>query len=101
MKTQSLRCRALRCRALRWQGYAIMASLPLIALGIALSAQRAHAVESTATTNTDNTNPGYHATETLDACMRKWDPGTHMSREAWRASCERIRNERAPLVKTQ
>lgn len=96
MKTQSV-----RRQTLRWQGYAILASLPLIALGIALSAQRANAVEATATTNTDNTNPGYHATETLDACMRKWDPGTHMSREAWRASCERIRNERAPLVKTQ
>ena len=77
-----------------------MAILPLIALAIALSAQRAHAVDATGTTSSDNTNPGYHATESLDACMRKWDPGTHMSREAWRASCERIKNERAPLVRT-
>lgn len=87
--------------SLRWQSPAFLLGLPLIALAIALPLQRAFAVDPGDAKSADNSNPGYHATESLDACMREWDTGTHMSREAWRASCERIHNERAPLVKPQ
>ena len=41
----------------------------------------------------------YIGTETLDACIARWDAGTHMTRDAWRQSCERIQRERAPYVK--
>lgn len=80
-------------------GHALMLSLPLIALAVALPMQGAAAVEQTSPSASDNSNPGYHATESIDACMRKWDPGTHMSREAWRDSCNRIKNERERYVK--
>src|SRR6478672_4305571 len=43
----------------------------------------------------------YIGTETLDACIARWDAGTHMTRDAWRQSCERIQRERAPYVKSR
>ncbi|MFA6141265.1 MAG: hypothetical protein WC684_11120 [Hyphomicrobium sp.] len=39
-----------------------------------------------------------HATESIEACMAKWDPGTHMTKEAWRQTCLRIKEEREPYV---
>jgi hypothetical protein len=38
------------------------------------------------------------ATEPIEACMAKWDPGTHMTKEAWRQTCLRIKEEREPYV---
>jgi hypothetical protein len=43
----------------------------------------------------------YIGTETLEACMARWDEGTHMTRDAWRQSCERIQKERAPYAKSR
>jgi hypothetical protein len=43
--------------------------------------------------------PVYIGNEPLEACMERWDPGTHMTKEAWRQSCQRIRAEREPYVK--
>ncbi len=43
--------------------------------------------------------PLTHATESLETCMRKWDAGTHMTKEAWRESCLRIKREREQYVK--
>ncbi len=43
--------------------------------------------------------PATYATESIEDCMRKWDPGTHMTKEAWRQTCVRIKNEREPYVK--
>ena len=43
--------------------------------------------------------PVTHATESVEACMGKWDPGTHMTKEAWRQSCLRIKQEREPYVR--
>lgn len=40
----------------------------------------------------------YLATQSMEACMNSWDPGTHMTKEAWRTSCERIKQERLPYV---
>jgi hypothetical protein len=39
------------------------------------------------------------ATEPIEACMAKWDPGTHMTKEAWRQTCLRIKEEREPYVR--
>jgi hypothetical protein len=33
--------------------------------------------------------------EYLDACMKDWDPATHMTKEEWRHTCQRVANERA------
>lgn len=41
----------------------------------------------------------YLANEPLESCMKRWDEGTHMSKDAWRKSCQRITEERAPYVK--
>lgn len=40
----------------------------------------------------------YLGNEPLESCMKRWDPGTHMTKEAWRASCQRITEERGPYV---
>ena len=39
--------------------------------------------------------------EPLESCMNRWDPGTHMTKEAWRESCKRITEERGPYVKNR
>jgi len=43
----------------------------------------------------------YLGNEPLESCMNRWDPGTHMTKEAWRDSCKRITEERAPYVKNR
>ena len=50
-------------------------------------------------TSTEDAQGRYLATETIESCMKSWDPGTHMSKEAWRTTCERIKAERLPYVK--
>jgi hypothetical protein len=40
----------------------------------------------------------YLGAETLEACMARWDEGTHMTKSAWRQTCERVAKERAPYV---
>jgi hypothetical protein len=52
-----------------------------------------------AATSTEDVQERYLATETIESCMKSWDPGTHMSKEAWRTTCERIKAERLPYVK--
>ena len=52
-----------------------------------------------AATSTEEVQERYLATETIESCMKSWDPGTHMSKEAWRTTCERIKAERLPYVK--
>ena len=42
-----------------------------------------------------------HGTEPIDACIAKWDPGTHMSKAAWRESCQRIKSEREPYLRNR
>jgi hypothetical protein len=34
-------------------------------------------------------------TRALDDCMAYWDAGTHMTKDEWRVSCERLISERA------
>jgi hypothetical protein len=41
----------------------------------------------------------YLGNEPLESCMNRWDPGTHMTKDAWRESCKRITEERAPYAK--
>jgi hypothetical protein len=50
-------------------------------------------------TSTEDVQERYLATETIESCMKSWDPGTHMTKEAWRTTCERIKAERLPYVK--
>lgn len=72
--------------------------LLLLAAATAVAVQTASAAnDATGAAATDK--PQTHATESLASCMRKWDPGTHMTKEAWRETCLRIRAERAPYVK--
>jgi hypothetical protein len=60
--------------------------------------------ETAPSSQTENAAPDegaqerYLATQTMETCMNSWDPGTHMTKEAWRASCERIKEERLPYV---
>lgn len=41
----------------------------------------------------------YLGNEPLESCMKRWDPGTHMTREEWRNSCQSITEERGPYVR--
>ena len=51
-----------------------------------------------APTPAETKEPGYIGNEPLESCMDRWDAGTHMTKEAWRQSCQRIRAEREPYV---
>lgn len=46
-----------------------------------------------------DTKPLTHATEPIETCMAKWDPGTHMTKEEWRQSCLRLKEEREKYVR--
>lgn len=50
-------------------------------------------------------NPGQQTTTSQDAralesCLAAWDAETHMTKDEWRSSCERIAKERAPKPET-
>jgi hypothetical protein len=92
-------------RRKRWPAFA-----PLIALMIlgAVSTPSKLAAEEPSRGTKDATpapakpaTDAYIGTETLEACMARWDEGTHMTRDAWRQSCERIQRERAPYAKSR
>lgn len=70
----------------------------LSAAAMSVTVQGARAADDANRTAASD-KPQTHATESLQSCMNKWDPGTHMTKEAWRETCLRIRDERAPHVK--
>jgi len=41
----------------------------------------------------------YLATEPLESCVARWDPGTHMTKDAWRETCKRVSDERSDHLK--
>jgi hypothetical protein len=43
----------------------------------------------------------YLATEPLESCVARWDPGTHMTKEAWRETCRRVSDERSDYLRKQ
>jgi len=45
--------------------------------------------------------PAYHGGESVADCMKRWDAGTHMTKSQWRATCERVRAERLPYLKSR
>lgn len=69
----------------------------IIALAAVLPASAGLAAAETAPAQSDK--PITHATESLQSCMEKWDPGTHMTKEAWRETCLRIKRERSRYPK--
>jgi hypothetical protein len=69
----------------------------LVAASLVLSAQ-ANAVPA----ETDaSDNEEYLATESLESCVKRWDRATHMTREAWRATCQRVSEERGSHLRKQ
>ena len=44
---------------------------------------------------------GYLATEPLESCVARWDPGTHMTKDAWRETCRRVSDERSDYLREQ
>jgi hypothetical protein len=44
---------------------------------------------------------GYLATEPLESCVARWDAGTHMTKEAWRETCQRVSDERSDYLRKQ
>lgn len=45
--------------------------------------------------------PMYLGTESLESCVNRWDAGTNMTKEEWRASCKRVSDERGSYLKKQ
>jgi hypothetical protein len=43
----------------------------------------------------------YLGLEPLESCVSRWDPGTNMSKEEWRASCKRVADERGTYLRKQ
>jgi hypothetical protein len=64
-----------------------------IAASLLLSAQ--------ASAETDADNEEYLANESLASCVKRWDARNHMTREAWRDTCQRISDERAGFLREQ
>lgn len=70
----------------------------LLVLGGYASAQQQETTD-TPPSSEQTQDRTYLGNERIESCMQRWDPGTHMTKEAWRASCERIKEEREPYVK--
>ena len=66
---------------------------------VLLIAEDAPSQSPDAATSTEDVQERYLATETIEVCISSWDRGTHMTKEAWRTTCERIKAERLPYVK--
>ena len=47
------------------------------------------------TTEQTTSKTSNSSTRALDDCMAYWDAGTHMTKDEWRVSCERLISERA------
>jgi hypothetical protein len=43
----------------------------------------------------------YLGNESLEHCMQRWDADTHMTKDAWRATCKRVQKEREPYADDQ
>jgi hypothetical protein len=89
-------------RRKRWPAFAPL--IALMILGAVSAPSKLAAEEPSQGTNDATPKPAtdaYIGTETLEACMARWDEGTHMTRDAWRQSCDRIQRERAPYVKSR
>jgi hypothetical protein len=83
------------------RGVVILITFAALGFGVQAVAEDAPAKDSAATVPGEQQDRGYLGNEPLEACMNRWDSGTHMSKDAWRESCERIQRERAPYVKTR
>lgn len=78
---------------------ALALSACLAAAGPVLLLQASAFAEDAPAAAAADSKPLTHATEPLETCMAKWDPGTHMTKEAWRQSCLRIKEEREKYVR--
>jgi hypothetical protein len=43
----------------------------------------------------------YIGNESIETCMQRWDADTHMTKDAWRETCKRIKKEREPYAKSR
>ena len=43
----------------------------------------------------------YIVNESIETCMQRWDADTHMTKDAWRETCKRIKKEREPYAKVK
>ena len=81
------------------QARAVFVLLAVIGFAPVASAAEPSNTPDAASQSAAQEPPYTHATESIEACMAKWDPGTHMSKEQWRETCQRIKDEREPYVR--
>jgi hypothetical protein len=81
------------------QARAVVVLLAVIGLAQIASAAEQSDTPNAASQSATQERPNTHATESIEACMAKWDPGTHMTKEQWRETCQRIKDEREPYVR--
>lgn len=89
-------CNMSACRS---GGMRAFLCLLALALGGNALAQEQEATDSAPTEQSQDRL--YLGNESLESCMKRWDPGTHMTKEAWRQTCLRVRTEREPYVPKQ
>jgi hypothetical protein len=70
-------------------------TLCLVAASIVLSAQ------AWAEDAAKEDQPLYLGTEPVESCIKRWDPGTHMTKSEWETACRRISEERGNYLKKQ
>ena len=70
----------------------LLSLLGTLAIAVPVSAEDKPAVDD---------DPTYLATEPLQSCVARWDPGTHMTKDAWRESCKRVSDERGAYLRKQ
>ena len=81
------------------RGALVFVALAALGFGPQTLAEDAPANNATDTAPIEQKDRGNLGNEPLESCMNRWDPGTHMTKDAWRESCKRITQERAPYVK--
>jgi hypothetical protein len=83
------------------RGALVFVAFAVLGYGAQTLAEDAPAKDATDAAAADEKDRQYLGNEPLESCMNRWDPGTHMTKEAWRDSCKRITEERAPYVKNR
>ncbi len=84
---------------LRWitSGFVVVAVLGTAAEAVAArkGTRNYQPGDATSIDSPDRQTATAKGTQAFDACIATWDADTHMTKEEWRESCERVIKERA------
>ena len=73
-------------------------SAALVLVLIAITGTKAFAEPADKATAAPVPDNAYIGNESLETCMARWDADTHMTKDAWRETCKRLKKEREPYA---